>query len=155
MQNQQQEAFQRAANLCSRYEKCSGDIFQKLIQWGLTEDEAFPVLDALKEEKYIDDERFARSFVRDKFRFNKWGKLKISNHLRAKRVEQRLIDEALTEIDESDYLDLLERLLREKNRNLKAGSEQERKAKLFRFAQGRGFEGNLIFEALSQLLTSD
>ena len=74
---QQSDAFYRAAALCSRAEKCSSDIMTKLSQWGVGEENASVVLKQLIEEKYVDDERYARSFVRDKFRFNKGGKIKI------------------------------------------------------------------------------
>lgn len=149
---QQQEAFHRAAALCSRAEKCSNDILKKLINWGISEGEADHVLSCLTEEKYVDDARFARSYVRDKFRFNKWGKVKIAYQLRARQIDPGTIDTALEEIDEDAYKNVLIELLSEKNKSLKAANPFERRAKLIRFAQSRGFEMDLIYPALDEVL---
>lgn len=152
LNQQQKEAWHRAAALCSRSEKCSGDIRKKLLDWGLEMDEARTIIHLLEEEKYIDDERFARSFVKDKFRFNRWGRVKISFQLRAKQVDAGIIDAALEEIDEAAYQEQLLGLLREKNKSVKAATDYDRKAKLIRFAQGRGFEPDFIFPAVDHLL---
>ncbi|MGQ7867877.1 regulatory protein RecX [Sunxiuqinia sp. sy24] len=152
LNQQQTDAWHRAAALCSRAEKCSGDMLRKLMEWGLAEDEAARVIDLLVEEKYIDDERYARSFVKDKFRFNKWGRVKIIYQLRAKQVHAGIIESALEEIDEDVYRERLTDLLREKNKSVKAATDYDRKAKLIRFAQGRGFELDSIYPVLDSLL---
>ena len=149
---QQKEAYQQAATLCSKSEKCVGDILFKLTGWGLNEDDAAMVIDRLIDEKFVDDERYARSFVRDKFRFNKWGKVKISYQLKAKRINPATIQTALDEIDEEAYWDVLVEMIREKNRGMKAANLYDRKAKLMRFAQGRGFETDLIYSAIDEIM---
>ena len=149
---QQTEAFQRAAAICSRAEKCSNDLRQKMSQWGVDEDGADVVLAKLIEEKYIDDERYAHSFVKDKFRFNKWGKVKIAYQLRACRIDSAIVDSALHEINDDDYRELLVELIADKNRFVKAANLYDRKAKLLRFAQGRGFEMDLIYAAFNEIL---
>lgn len=151
--NQEQtDAYQKAAFLCSKSEKCANDILHKLTGWGLDENDSEVVLDRLVEEKFVDDERYARSFVRDKFRFNKWGKVKISFQLRAKWINPRIIDIALQEIDSETYWEVLVDLLREKNQGLKIANPYELKAKLMRFAQSRGFEMDLIYSAIDEIL---
>ncbi|MGQ8337391.1 regulatory protein RecX [Sunxiuqinia sp. A32] len=149
---QQKEAYQKAAFLCSKSEKSSNKIKLKLIDWGLTEDESISIVEKLIEEKYINDERYASSFVRDKFRFNKWGKIKIAYHLKADRISSNAIDKALKEIDDSAYRNTLEKLLKEKTRKIKAVNQYDQKAKLFRFAQSRGFESDHIFSILDEIL---
>jgi regulatory protein len=152
LNREQTEAFHRAAALCSRAEKCSNDMLVKLSQWGVNEDDAELILDRLIEEKYIDDERFARSFVRDKFRFNKWGKTKIAYQLRGNRINSTTVNAAMEEIDGDDYWEALLDLVKEKNKSIKAANQYDRKGKLVRFAQSRGFEMDLIYMALDEIL---
>ncbi|MCW0484018.1 regulatory protein RecX [Gaoshiqia sediminis] len=151
LNEKQREAYQRAAALCSRSERSSGSILQKLHDWGLMVDEAEMVLERLVAEKFQDDDRFARSYVRDKFRFNKWGRVKIAHHLRAEKVSPAIIEQALGEIEDDNYRETLARLLEEKNKNTRAANQYDRKAKLFRFAQSRGFEADLIYAAFDEL----
>ncbi len=149
--NLQHDSYMRAAALCSRSERSSASIYQKLKDWGLNEDEAIPVAERLIREKFINDERFSRSYVRDKFRFNKWGKIKIAYCLRMEKIQPPVIESALEEIDGPDYRETLSALLKEKNKSIKSSDPYERKAKLFRFAQGRGFETELIHTVLNDL----
>lgn len=150
--DKQRDACQRAAALCSRSERSPGSIEQKLHDWGLAEEEARPVLERLVHEKFIDQERFARSFVRDKFRFNKWGKIKLAFHLKAEKIAPDIIRSALEEIGDEVYHETLVRLLTEKDKSVKALNLYDRKAKLFRFAQSRGFETDLIYSALAEMV---
>ncbi len=152
MTSQQSEAFYRAAALCSRAEKCSADILTKLNRWGVDEMDADVVLQQLIEEKYVDDERFARSFVRDKFRFNKWGKIKIAYQLHGKRINSNTIEAAMNEIGDETYKNTLIELITEKNKSVKVANPYDRKAKLIRFAQARGFEMDLIYRGVAVVL---
>lgn len=152
MTQQQSEAFYRAAALCSRAEKCSSDILTKLSQWGVDEMDASVVLKQLIDERYVDDERFARSFVKDKFRFNKWGRIKIAYQLHGKRMDSNIIETAMDEIDDEAYFVRLVELIAEKNRSVKVANPYDRKAKLIRFAQARGFEMDLIYRAVGEVL---
>nr|MBD3621376.1 RecX family transcriptional regulator [Sunxiuqinia sp.] len=153
MTSRQSEAFYRAAALCSRAEKCSADVLTKLSQWGVDEMDAGVVLKQLIEEKYVDDERFARSFAKDKFRFNKWGKIKIAYQLHAKRMNSNTVDLAMNGIDDEAYWEMLIEIITEKNKSVKVPNPYDRKAKLIRFAQARGFEMDLIYRAVEEVLT--
>jgi regulatory protein len=150
MQRETKKALSKCMALCSKSEKCISDIRKKLEKWQLPEGELQKVIDALVEEKFIDEQRFAESFVRDKFRFNHWGKIKITHHLKAKGIVSTHIARAMQEIDEEDYLKTLKELLAQKNKSVKADNNYERKAKLIRFAQGRGFDYEIINKALAQ-----
>ena len=110
--------LERAARLCSNREKCRFDVAQKMRSWGMAETEVNQALRYLEEEKFIDDERFARYFVKDKLRFNQWGRIKIQHALLQKRVEEDIITAALEEIDEATYASLLDELVRKKARSL-------------------------------------
>lgn len=150
--DKQKEAYARAAALCSRAEKSPGAIGEKLRQWELDEAEAETVMARLFAEKYLDEERFARSYVRDKFRFNQWGRVKIAYQLKAEKISSQTIHTALDELDDETYRETLLDLLTEKNKKTQAINDYDRKAKLLRFAQSRGFESDLIFQLLDGLL---
>ena len=94
----------------------------------------------LIEEKYIDDRRYAEAFVRDKYRFNKWGRIKIAQGLRMKGIDRETIDAAMEAIDEREYLDILRDLIRAKRKSTRGKNDYEINGKLMRFATGRGFE---------------
>ncbi|WP_430811675.1 MULTISPECIES: regulatory protein RecX [unclassified Carboxylicivirga] len=148
------QAINKAAALCSRKEYCSGDIRSKLQGWELSDEEVENGLRWLVDEKFIDDERFAGYYVRDKFIFNGWGRIKIRYHLRAKGIDNSLIDEALMQLNEADYAVKLAELLQSKRRHIKNKDVWQTKAALLRFAQSRGYEPDLVFSAIDQILTT-
>jgi regulatory protein len=146
-----QQALSKAMTICSKAEKCVSDIQQKLNDWGVEAAEAQKIIKTLIAEKFIDEERYARYFVRDKFRFNQWGKVKIVFMLKSKKIPSSIIDEALQEIDEETYLDLLVKILQDKAKKTKFLNEYDKKGKLIRFAQSRGFGFEVINEALKKV----
>ncbi len=143
--------YLKAAALCSRAEKCSSEISKKLAEWGASGDVVENVLKKLTEEKFIDDIRYSASFVKDKFRFNKWGRVKISYMLWQKGISSENIAQALQEIDETDYREALTKLLQEKAKKTTAKNPYDKKAKLLRFAQSHGFEGDLTYQVLASI----
>ena len=98
----------------------------------------------LLKEKYIDENRYCRCFVSDKFRYNKWGKNKIAQALWQKKISKDVFDVWLNEIDEQEYIDVLKELIAAKKKSIKAKSSYELNGKLIRFALGRGFEMEMI-----------
>ena len=128
-----QEAFNKAAACCSGAEYCLSDIQKKLDKWGLGAAQQKEVLTRLQAEKFIDEARFSRCFVRDKFRYNQWGRIKIMQAFRLKNIPDTCCREALTEIEEEEYLCVLRKLLQSKARSVKAASDYERNGKLIRF----------------------
>jgi len=144
-------AYDKAAVLCSISEKCTSEIQEKLRLFGLSVEESEPVIKKLVDEKYIDDERFARAFVKDKFRFNHWGKQKIEYMLRAKKINQDILALAFEEIEDEGYADELLKILTDKAKTVKAKDKFDKRNKLMRFAMGRGFESGKIYAALKEL----
>ena len=147
----QQIAYDKAAFLCSKSEHCSSDIKDKLKLWGLLSEDIDAITEKLVAEKYIDDERFARAYAKDKSRFNRWGKQKIAFMLRSKKIAPELIRLAFDEIEEESYSDQLLKLLTDKAKTIKSENKFDRRAKLMRFAMGRGFETEQINKALQKL----
>ena len=144
-------ALQRAAALCSRQEQCSRHIRQKLNSWKVAAEDAENIIDLLKKEKFLDDQRYANFYIRDKFRFNAWGKIKLTVMLTQKGIPQEVIEEALKQIDPELYKQTCTRLISEKAATLKESNQFKRKGKLFRYAAQRGFESDLIHQILSYI----
>lgn len=134
------EILYKLAAKCSTSEQCLSDIEAKLSRYDLTEEERTRILRHLIEEKYIDDRRYAEAFVRDKYRFNKWGRIKITQGLRMKGIDRETIDAAMEAIDEREYLDILRDLIKAKRKSTRGKSDYEINGKIVRFAAGRGFE---------------
>jgi len=147
-----QEIFARIAALCSRSEKCSTDIHKKIMAAGLSSDEADEIIEKLKAEKFIDDKRYIRSYVSDKFKFNKWGKVKIRHYLKMKGLSDELIQNGLDEIDAEKYHETLIKTLKEKARKVKKKNKFEKMGQLIRFAQNRGFEPEIIHRYLNEVM---
>ena len=132
-------------------ERCEDDVLRKLEQWGVPSDAHEAIVAHLIKERYIDHCRFAVAFVRDKYRFNQWGRIKIAQALRMKHVASDAISEALDEIDEEEYEDILTSLLQKKSRSVKANSEYERNGKLIRFATSHGYDMGEIFRCMKRM----
>jgi regulatory protein len=146
------QALNKAMALCSHTEYSEADIRGKLKFWGADPSDIDTVIEQLKKEKFIDDLRFSTAYVRDKIRLNQWGKVKIRYMLSMDKVGHSIIDQALNDIDEEAYAETLKELLQKKTRELKNESNPHaRKQKLIKFAQGRGFEVDLILRLLREM----
>ena len=150
-----QKALHSAADMCSRQERCVSEIRKKLIKWELTEEEVETAIAYLIKEKFIDEDRFASFYVRDKFRFNGWGRIKIRWQLRQKEVNNASMEEALESLSEESYLEKLAELLYNKKRQIKNKDVWQTKAALVRFGQSRGFEPDLVYNQVDRLLNAD
>ena len=144
------EILYKLAARCSVSEQCLSDVESKLTKYDLTEEERTRILRHLIEEKYIDDRRYAEAYVRDKYRFNKWGRIKIAQGLRMKDIDNETINAALESIDEKEYLSILQDLIKSKRRSTKGKNSYEINGKLIRFATSRGFEFGAIRECLGE-----
>ncbi len=145
------EALYKAAAYCSLSEKCITDVREKLCKWGvemLFHDE---IVEHLQKEGFVNEERYAKAYALDKFRFNNWGKIKIATMLRSKNVKTECIEGALAAIDETEYFDTLSELIKTKSKKIKFSSTYERNGKLAQFAASKGFESHLIFDVINAL----
>ena len=144
----EEEAFLQLAALCANAEHCQYDMLEKMKRWELSDEAQARVMARLIEERYVDDRRYARAFVKDKICYNKWGRRKVQQGLWMKRIDKEIQDEVLNEIDEKEYLKVLKPLLKQKRKRIKAKSDYELNQKLVRFAYGRGFTFEIIRQCL-------
>lgn len=144
----EQEAYLQLAALCAQAEHCQQEMRDKMRRWELDETVQNRIIDRLIKERYIDDERYARAFVKDKIRYNKWGRRKVQQGLWQKRIDADIQQRVLDEIDEREYLDVLRPLLKQKRKSIRAANDYELNQKLARFALSRGFTFDLIRQCM-------
>jgi len=143
-------ALSKAMNQCSRRELCCSEVESKLETWGLQESDCQKIIDTLIHENFINEERYAQAFVKDKFNHNRWGRIKIASHLRAKYIAPGIISSALSSIDPESYRNIMKSIIDAHRRTVKAKNSYEMKAKLLRFGLSRGFESSLLYELLNE-----
>ena len=141
MTENSQKLLQRLAALCSKSEKCESDALQYFLSRGVSRLEAEEAVEKLVSDGFINNRRFARAFVRDKFLFNKWGRDKIAAGLRAKKISKDDIDLAFEEsFSAEDEKKTAEDELAKKLRSLKTDAPKEKlREKLMRFCLSRGY----------------
>lgn len=140
----------RLASLCARSEQCEYDLRQKCVKAGLSPAQTDEIVAFLKEQKFTDDNRFARAYAGDKVRFAGWGVNKIRLSLRQKRIAGDVINEAIASISKKDYIDAMKRVANQKVRSLDMNT-QEGRAKFYRYMISRGFESNHVSQMLAYL----
>ena len=151
----EEEARLKAEAYCAMSEHCSDDVYRKLEQWGAPLAAYDSILEYLRKEKFVDDQRYAIAFVRDKYRFNQWGRIKIAQSLRLKHIDTESINLAMEEIDEGEYQEVLLSLLRKKLPAIKAKNDYERNGKLIRFAASHGYSMDEILQCLKRIGCED
>ncbi len=144
----EQEAYLTLAALCARSEHCQWEMQEKMRRWELDDAALARVMARLVKERYVDDERYARAFVKDKVRYNKWGRRKVEQALWQKRIDDDIRERVLDEVDEEEYLNVLRPLLKQKRKSIKAENDYELNQKLVRFALGRGFTYDIIRQCI-------
>lgn len=143
-----QEAYLRLTALCAQAEHCRQEMRDKMTRWEIDSDTQEQIISRLVKERYIDDERYARAYVNDKIRYQKWGRRKVQQGLWQKRIDSDVQERVLAEVDDEEYLSVLCPLLKQKRKSVKAASDYELNQKLIRFALGRGFTYDIIRQCL-------
>lgn len=147
----EEQALQKLAALCSQSEHCTSEIKEKMTRWGIDEDAQQRVVEYLVANRYVDDRRYARSFVNDKLKYNKWGPRKIEQSLWMKHIDESILREALDDVDNEEYISVLRPLLTSKRKTTKAETDYEMNQKLLRFAIGRGFTFEQVKEVIDDV----
>lgn len=144
------EATERIQSFCALQDRCQWEAEKKMREWGVEEDIIEHILTDLILEKFIDEQRFAESFCRGKFRIKRWGKVKIKNELRLRKISVSCINKGLEQIEEEEYYSTLKELYEKKKNSLKDKNQFIRKGKIAKHLQQKGFESNLIWELINR-----
>ena len=145
------QVLDKMAKYCAYQERCVKDVREKLKTFDLPDEEKAKILDYLLDNRFVNDERFAMSFVRGKVNQSGWGMNKIRFHLIQKGIDKEIIDEALGQTDEEIYRQRLMDILKTKSKTVKAANDFEKKRKLAAYAMQKGFEGSLVWDVLENL----
>lgn len=148
------QALKKLQHFCSYQDRCHTEVKEKLRQLGLRGDEADQIMATLITEDYLNEERFAKSFARGKFRMKKWGRGKITQALRFKGISVYCIRKGLEEIDDDDYREALFRLASDKYNILKGEQYLRRRYKTTQYLLGKGYEPELIREILAEVISA-
>lgn len=146
------EGLERIKHYCAYQDRCHSEVRNKLLELSYRGDELEEVISMLISEDFLNEERFARSYCRGKFRFKNWGRVKIIQQLKARQVSDYCIKKGLEEIDEREYLHVLEQLFLKKLETLRNEKNSWRKkSKLLQYLRSKGFEPSLIYLQLDKL----
>jgi regulatory protein len=140
-------ALKKMIHYCDYQDRCKKEIFTKLDTFELDDDDRKYIVDFLNDEGFINDERYCRSFVKGKLNLKKWGVNKIKLSLITKGIDREIIDDVLSEIDKDSYKEELVNLL--KNKKINEDDPYKRKAKLIRYAVGKGYSLSMVMEVLN------
>lgn len=145
------EAIQKIEHFCSYQERCHEDIAAKLRSMKMNPDEIDTILVHLITENFLNEERFACSFARGKHRIKHWGKIRITNELRYKKITQTLIHKALQEITPEEYLNTFHNLAERQWDSIQETNTLKKQKKWCDYLLRKGFENNLVYDKLKEL----
>lgn len=147
-----QDALAKAMGFCAYQERSRQEVREKLLSYGLDEDEAEKALDRLVADNFLNEERFAKAFAGGKFRMKKWGRIKIKAELKMHGLSSQIIGKGMEEIDPDDYEQTLRQLAEKKSREERDPNPMVRKNKVARYLMSKGYEGDLVWDAVNDLI---
>ncbi len=143
------QALLKAQSSCAYQERCQQEMRDKLYEWGLYSDAVENIIADLITDNFLNEERFAKSYAGGKFRIKKWGKIKIKIELKKRKISEYCIKKAMEEISDKDYIKTIKQLIEKKSKEIKGGKVQIRNYKISQYIISKGFEGNLVWNELS------
>jgi len=146
-----QQAKLKIAAFCAYQERCQQEVRDKLYAYGLHEEEVENLLSYMIEEGFLNEERFAVAFVGGKFRIKKWGRNKILQELKLRKISPNCIKSGMKEINSKEYWETLKGLTEKKWDSLSDKDDFIRNQKVFRYLMSRGYETDLIQEAIEEV----
>lgn len=145
-----EQAKVKAESYCAYQERSQQEVRDKLYDWGLHERDVEEIISELIGQNFLNEERFALAYTLGKFRIKHWGKIKIKQGLKLKRVPDKMIIKSLKAIDPDDYLNTLKRLIEKKSATLKESDPFKKRFSLSRYAASKGYEQDLISDILKE-----
>lgn len=147
-----EQALASLMRLCARAEKSASDARRLMRNWGIADTDAEKVLARLERERFINDSRYAETFVREKLRLSGWGEYKLRTALQRKGIARETVDAALQQTDRTQMADRLAEQLARKARNVRATTPRELKTKLIRYGLSLGYDYPAVLDAASELI---
>lgn len=136
---------------CAYQERSQQETRDKLYDMGLHQKDVEELISELITDNFLNEERFAITYARGKFRMKQWGKIKIKQHLKLKRVSDYCIKKAIAQINDKDYLETISSLIEKKSKEIKENDPYIKKNKLARFIVGKGFEQDIVWDVVNSM----
>lgn len=136
---------------CAYQERCQQDARDKLYELGMWEEAVENIISQLIQDNFLNEERFAMQFARGKFNIKKWGRIKIKQELKQKRISDYCLKKALQQIDETEYMTTLKKIMESKRKLIKEKSPIKLNYKLMNYALSKGYEKDLVFDVLNEI----
>ena len=147
------EIKQKIEQYCVYQDRCHKEVEEKIKSYNLIPEAREMILLSLMNDNFLNEERFAKSFARGKFRIKHWGKNRIVNELKMRDISAYNIKTALKEIDEKEYLKTIYTITEKRNTIISETNHYKRKKKLIDFLLRKGFETDLIFKVVDEVLS--
>lgn len=147
-----EEALLKLQNYCSYQERSHQEVRQKLIGMRMIPEAIDNIIVHLLEHNFLNEERFAKTFVSGKFRIKKWGRRRLTLELKKKNVSKFNINQALSEINEIEYIETFNALAENKFKNISETNKLKKKKKLADYLLYRGWESHLVYDKVNQLV---
>lgn len=147
------EATKKLESYCAYQERCHQEVHHKLREMRMIPEAVDRIITHLIQNNYLNEERFARSYVRGKFNIKKWGKTRIINELKQREISKYNIQIALREIDEGLYISTFDALAKKRLAALKEVNPQKRRKKLADYLLYRGWESHMVYEKVQELIS--
>lgn len=144
-------AMKRAASFCAESERSVDEVERRLRKWGVDGDDIDSIIDKLKSDDFVNDERYCKAYINDRFRLNHWGKVKIVYELKKRGLDKEYIDAAIDDIDDDEYTEVLRKLIDDKLRTIKDTDVYSAKVKILGYALRRGFESDIVSKILKDV----
>ncbi|MDP4600953.1 MAG: RecX family transcriptional regulator [Polaribacter sp.] len=148
-----QEIQQKIAQYCVYQDRCHKEVEEKIKSFDLIPEAREMILLNLMKDNFLNEERFAKSFARGKFRIKHWGKNRIVNELKMRDISPYNIKTALKEIDDKEYINTIYKITENRNNVISETNHYKRKKKLIDFLLRKGFETDLIFKTIDDVLS--
>lgn len=145
-------AMKRAASFCAESERSVAEVERRLRKWGVDGDDIDSIIDKLKSDDFVNDERYCKAYINDRFRLNHWGKVKIVYELKKRGLDKEYIDAAIDDIDDDEYIEVLKEVVEAKRRTLKETDTYSASAKILRYALTRGFESDIVSKVIKDFI---
>jgi len=145
-------ALEKIKHWCAYQERCQKEVKDKLYDWGLWTDAVNEILSTLISENFVNEERFAATFARGKFKIKHWGRVKIKHALRLKQISDYSINKAMKEIEEDEYVKVLEKLVEQKLKLTKETHPAKKAFKIMNYISSKGYEQDLVMNIVKNIL---
>ena len=147
-----EEALKKLQNYCSYQERCHQEVQQKLKEMHMIPEAIDFITVQLIQDNFLNEERFAKTYVRGKFIIKKWGKHRLTQELKKKNVSKNNINQALKEIDEQEYIDTFNNLAEKRLKSIKEPNKLKKKKKLADYLLYRGWESHLGYDKVNKIV---